>query len=190
MSSKQYRLDLDRKRRQAHHAEKKAGDYRSTESKKRSEGARARIAAQKSGSETTRNAKLREAERRDKEAESAGREASRWQARAAGYRNQELSLVSKIASAERAEAVAIERKRNRGKQQEERRAREEKAALERRVSSSEAAVAQVLRTLPAPKPEKLRVLLLGASSEGDLRVGREQKRIRAAALTLLYLSSR
>ena len=38
----------------------------------------------------------------------------------------------------------------------------------------------VLRHLPAPKPEKLRVLMLGASAEGDLRVGREQKRIRAA----------
>ena len=36
----------------------------------------------------------------------------------------------------------------------------------------------VLRELRAPKPEKLRVLMLGASSEGDLRVGREQTRIR------------
>ncbi|MFE6946036.1 DUF742 domain-containing protein [Streptomyces chartreusis] len=39
---------------------------------------------------------------------------------------------------------------------------------------------QVRRELRAPKPEKLRVLLLGASSDGDLRVGREQQRIRAA----------
>ena len=39
---------------------------------------------------------------------------------------------------------------------------------------------QVVRQLRAPKPEKRRVLILGASAEGDLRIGREQKRIRAA----------
>nr|WP_255672819.1 CHAT domain-containing protein [Glycomyces amatae] len=33
---------------------------------------------------------------------------------------------------------------------------------------------------PEPEQEKLRILLLGASSEGDLRVAREQKRIRTA----------
>jgi hypothetical protein len=38
----------------------------------------------------------------------------------------------------------------------------------------------VLKDLRAPKPEPLRVLLLGASSVGDLRVGREQERIMAA----------
>ncbi|BCK73058.1 hypothetical protein Srufu_070110 [Streptomyces libani subsp. rufus] len=36
----------------------------------------------------------------------------------------------------------------------------------------------VLRELRAPKPEKLRVLLLGAASDGSLRIGREQERIR------------
>ncbi len=37
-----------------------------------------------------------------------------------------------------------------------------------------------------PKIERLRVLILGASSEGDLRVGREQKRIRAAVESALH----
>jgi hypothetical protein len=44
----------------------------------------------------------------------------------------------------------------------------------------------VVRRLREPKPEKLRVLILGASSEGDLRVGREQKRIRAAVESVLH----
>ncbi|MEU3620014.1 CHAT domain-containing protein [Streptomyces sp. NPDC006872] len=48
------------------------------------------------------------------------------------------------------------------------------------LSTAEGQVRSVLRKLRAPKPEKLRVLLLGASSDGDLRVGREQQRIRAA----------
>jgi hypothetical protein len=38
----------------------------------------------------------------------------------------------------------------------------------------------------APKPERLRILLLGASSDGGLRVGREQKRIRAAVQSALH----
>ncbi|GAA4360970.1 hypothetical protein GCM10023166_02320 [Paeniglutamicibacter cryotolerans] len=58
--------------------------------------------------------------------------------------------------------------------------------MEARGSGSEAAVDKVLRDMPTPKPEKLRVLLLGASSEGDLRVGREQKRIRAAVESALH----
>ena len=51
---------------------------------------------------------------------------------------------------------------------------------------TESAVDQVIRQFPAPRPEKLRVLILGASSEGDLRVGREQKRILAAVESALH----
>ncbi|MFJ3313715.1 CHAT domain-containing protein, partial [Micrococcus endophyticus] len=71
-------------------------------------------------------------------------------------------------------------------QRAERRAAAEKAAFDLRVSHAETAVSDVLRQLPAPKPEKLRVLMLGASSEGDLRVAREQKRIRAAVESALH----
>jgi hypothetical protein len=47
-------------------------------------------------------------------------------------------------------------------------------------------VVQIARQIPVPKPEKLRVLLLGASADGGLRVGREQKRIRAAVESALH----
>ena len=67
-----------------------------------------------------------------------------------------------------------------------RRAAAERAQLESRISGAEVAVSHALRQLPAPKPEKLRVLMLGASAEGDLRVGREQKRIRAAVESALH----
>ncbi|MEO8749010.1 MAG: CHAT domain-containing protein [Allobranchiibius sp.] len=40
--------------------------------------------------------------------------------------------------------------------------------------------------MPAPRPEKLRVLILGAAAAGDLRVGREQKRIRTAVESALH----
>lgn len=73
MSTDQYRRDLERKRKQRSDAETKAGSARSKESQKRTEAAKARIAAKKSSSSTTVQSKLREAERRDKEAETAGR---------------------------------------------------------------------------------------------------------------------
>src|SRR5699024_956973 len=83
------------------------------------------------------------------------------------------------------EAQAADRKRQQAQQQADRQALAEKRALESRLARAEGAVA-ALRELPAPRPEKLRVLMLGASSEGDLRVGREQKRIRAAVESALH----
>lgn len=79
-----------------------------------------------------------------------------------------------------------ERRRKRRQHQEDRKAAAERAAFEARFAGAESAVEAVLRQLPAPKTEVLRVLLLGASSEGDLRVGREQKRIRAAVESALH----
>jgi hypothetical protein len=186
VSSSQYRSEMERKRKQRSEAEKKAGEYRSKESQKRSESAKARVAAAKASNGSTVQSKLRESERKDKEAESAGKEAGRWQTKAAGYMKDESALMTKLVNAERSERESAERKRKRDQQQADRRSLAERSALEARVSGSEVAVAQVLRAMPAPKPEKLRVLLLGASSEGDLRVGREQKRIRAAVESALH----
>ena len=186
MSASQYRGQLERKRKQRVEAEKKAGDYRSKESTKRAEATKARQAAAKSKSESTMKSKLREAERKDKEAETAGKEAGRWQTKAAGYAKEESSLQTKLARAERSEADSSERRRKREQQQADRRAAAEKAALDSRISQTESAVDHALRQLPAPKPEKLRVLILGASSEGDLRVGREQKRIRSAVESAVH----
>lgn len=186
MSASQYRGQLDRKRKQRIDADKKAGDYRSKESTKRAEAAKARQAASKTTSTATRGSKLREAERKEKEAETAGKEASRWQSRAAGYAKEEVALQAKLARAEQSEADAAERRRKSEQQQAERRAAAARAQLESRIIGAEFAVSTALRRLPAPKPEKLRVLILGASSEGDLRVGREQKRIRAAVESALH----
>lgn len=185
MSVSQYRGQLDSKRKQRIDADKKAGEYRSKESAKRADAAKARQAAAKTASNTTRSSKLREAERREKEAETAGKEASRWQTKAAGYAKEESSLQTKFARAEQSEADAAERRRK-SEQQRAGRAAAERAQFESRIVGAEVAVSTALRHLPAPKPEKLRVLMLGASAEGDLRVGREQKRIRAAVESALH----
>jgi hypothetical protein len=186
VSASQYRGQLERNREQRIAAEKKAGEYRTKESTKRAGAAKARQAAEKTKSETTAKSKLREAERRDKEAESAGKEAGRWQTKATSYAKEESALRTKLTRAERSEADAAERWRKRDQQQAERRTAAERAALESRITGTESAVDAVLRRLPAPKTEKLRVLILGASAEGDLRVGREQKRIRSAVESALH----
>lgn len=186
MNTSQYRGQIEHKRKQRIHAEKQVGEYRSKESRKRAEATKARQAAAKTKSEMTARSKLREAERKDKEAETAGREAARWQTKATGYSREESALLTKLARAEQSEADAAERRREHDQQEADRLAKVELAALESRVIGTEATVQQVLRQLPAPKPEKLRVLILGAASKGDLRVGREQKRIRAAVQSALH----
>ncbi|MFJ6003400.1 hypothetical protein [Arthrobacter sp. NPDC092385] len=130
--------------------------------------------------------KLREAERREKEAETAGKDANQWQTKASNYQKEEITIQGRLMNAERSEAQATERKRVRDQQLADRRSASDRAALEARLSNTEISLSQVFRSAPEPKPEKLRVLILGASSEGDLRVGREQKRIRAAVQSALH----
>lgn len=186
MSANQYRRQLDSKRGQKIDAEKKAGEHRAKESTKRADAAKARQAAAKSRSESTAKSKLREADRRESEAIAAGKEAGRWQTKASGYAKEEATLMTKLLRAEQTEAATAERERKREQQKTDRRIASEHAALDSRISDAESTVTHVFRTLPAPKPEKLRVLILGSSSEGDLRVGREQKRIRTAVESALH----
>ena len=186
MSASQYRGQLERKRKQRVDAEKKAGESRTKESNKRADANKARQDAAKTKNNTTFKSKLREADRREKEAETAGKDAGRWQKKASGYAKQESDLMAKLSKAEQSEADAAERRRKREQQQAERRVAAERTDMETRISNTEASVDYAVRQLRAPKPEKLRVLILGASAEGDLRVGREQKRIRAAVESALH----
>lgn len=186
MSASQYRSQLENKRKQRVNADKKAGEYRSKESVKRGDAAKARAAAAKSKSESTIKSKLREAEHKDKEAATAGKEAARWQVKASTYAREEATFQDRLMRAERSEADAAERRRKREEQKATRRATAARATLESRVLQAERTALQAIRQLPAPKQEKLRVLLLGASADGGLRIGREQKRIRAAVESALH----
>lgn len=186
MSASQYRSQLERKRKQRNEAERKAGEYRTKESSKRADAVKARQTAAKTKSDATAKSKMREADRREKEAESASKEAGGWQSKAAKYATEESTLMSKLARAESAEADSAARKQKRDQQQTERRRLSENSSMKSRIAMTEATVDAALRQLPAPKSESLRVLLLGASSEGDLRVSREQKRIRAAVESALH----
>lgn len=186
MSASMYRGQLDRKRKQRIDAEKKAGEYRMKESNKRTEAAKARAAAMKTNNASTARSKASEAERRERDAANAGKEANSWSTRAAGYLREEVTLQGKVAKAEQSESAAVDRNRAQDLKRAERKTLADRSALESRISQAEFHVDQIARQLPSPKPEKLRVLILGASADGGLRVGREQKRIRAAVESALH----
>lgn len=179
MTAAQIRRQLSTKRAQYADAQRNAGQAQTKESTKRAEAARARLAASKTKSTSTAKTKLNEAERRDKDAEAAGKDAARWTTKAAGYGKEVLSLEIKLSKAEESERKAAETKRDREQQQRDRRQAAANREIARRVTTTEHQVVHVLRAIPAPQPEKLRVLVLTAA-DGDLRVGREVSRITAA----------
>lgn len=185
VGANQYRGELARKRQQHVASQKKAGEFRVKEAAKRSDATKARTAASKSNSASTVASKLREADRREDEANSAGKEAGRWQTKAAGYAKDEASIQVKLARAEQSEAATAERKRVTQARREVQSANAQHSMITSRLDDHDEQLSVVVRELRAPKPERLRVLMLAASAEGDLRVGREAKRIRAAIQSAL-----
>ncbi len=130
--------------------------------------------------------RLREAERAERDAAAAGKTAATWQDRASRYAKEEAVLQAKLAKAQQSDADAADRRRKRAESQASRRLAADQRSLERRLHEAESEVRLAVRQMRAPKPEKLRVLILGAGSTGDLRIGREQKRIRLAVESALH----
>jgi hypothetical protein len=186
MSSSSYRSQLERKRNQRVDAEKRASQYRKTEADKRTAATKARLDATRASSQSLLESRLREADRREDEANKASQEVARWQAKAAGFAKEEGDLQTKLMKAEQSETAAADRRRERDRQAAERAAAARQAQVDYRLDATEAQVSAVLRELRTPKQERLRVLMLAASPEGDLRVGREQKRIRSAVESALH----
>lgn len=182
MIASQLRGRLEQKRKQRLDADRKAGDARTKESTKRALAAKLRQAAAKATSVSTAQSKLREADRRDSEAAAAGKDGGNWQTKASNYAKEESALAAKLTKAELAQAHAAEKQRTKAAQ----RAAADHAALATRLDHTQETVEGVVRHLRAPKQEKLRILILAASAAGDLRVGREQKRIRAAVESALH----
>lgn len=186
MNASYYRRQLELKRKAKAAAEKKAGDLRRTEASKRGDVTKARAAAAKASSVSAVKSKLSAASRYENQANKAGRDASTWSGKAAKIGQEVAALEVNLAKAEQREREAAEKARQQEKQAAERRAAAAQASLESRLAATETQVSVVLREMRAPKPEKLRVLMLGAASAGDLRVGREQVRIRTAVERALH----
>jgi CHAT domain len=200
MSANMYRGQLERKRRQRIDAEKKAWEFRKKEADKRKAATRAREAAGRSSSGSTIRTKLGEADRREKEANDAAADAAQWQGKAAGYGREEGRLIESLAKADASERAAADRARQRQNATRQREhekaeaelrelldgAQKELADQRTRTEAMDNRVDEVLQQIRAPKPEPLRVLMLGASGDGELRVAREQARIRAAVERALH----
>ncbi|MFB6825876.1 hypothetical protein ACFCXA_30325 [Streptomyces virginiae] len=179
MRASYYRNQLDQKQKARAAADKKVGEYRKKEADKRAAAAKAQAAAAKASSQSTQNSKLREAERQEDAANAAARDAASWSGKAARFGKEAADLHVKLAKAEQAERA---RERKEG----ERKAAAERRKINSRLSLTEERVESVIRQLREPKKEKLRVLMLGAASGGDLRVNREQARIRSAVERSLH----
>ncbi|MDX3099842.1 CHAT domain-containing protein [Nonomuraea angiospora] len=177
---------LNHKRDQRIAADRKAGEFRRKESEARAKAAKARAAAAKTSSTTTMNSKLREAEREEKAAATAGKSAGEWSKKAADYGKAEGKLEEKLTKERASEEAAAERRRQLVQKRAELAHRTENASLHHRINETEIKMIHAIRELRAPKPEKLRVLLLGATTDGGLRIGREQKRIRAAVNAAIH----
>ncbi|MFJ5557916.1 SAV_2336 N-terminal domain-related protein [Streptomyces sp. NPDC093250] len=186
MNSSYYRRQLERKNRECFAAEKRAGELQAKAATKRAAATRARAAAAKSRNASTIRSRTREADRYDVEANTATRDAARWSTKAASLAKEAGQAQVKLTKAEQSERAAAERARQREQLAADRRATAEQKKIQQRLDVTEQQVGLVLREMRAPKLERLRVLMLGASSEGDLRVGREQSRIRAAVERALH----
>ena len=180
MSVSMYRRQLEQKQKALADAGKKAGEFGRKESDKRAAASKAKDAAAKKKSASLATSKLREASRHEAAAHASGKSASDWRGKAAKLQKEISGLQAKLAKAEQRERDSVERKRRREQVQAEQRAAAEQATLTARVEATEGQISTVMGRLPKPKPEKLRVLMLAASSAGDLRVGREQRQIRVA----------
>ncbi|MEU8312672.1 hypothetical protein [Micromonospora sp. NPDC048887] len=185
MSIQQDRRELERKQKAQSDCASRAADLRSKEARKRVDAAKADQAVSRTRNPSQAQSKRREASRALEVANKYGREASALEAKAAGFGSDAAKLQTKIAKAEATErqrAVRQQALAQRAAQAQQRQLAQQVASSQERITMSE----QVLRALSAPKAEKLRILMLGASSEGDLRVTREHTRIRRAVEAALH----
>ncbi len=161
-------------------AEKKVGEYRALESKKRTEADKIATIILKTSSESTRRRKQAERERHLSEAQSAGKKAIEWQKKVNSYSQKENTLQQRLSKAQSEEMSKVEKQRQREYQKEISNLRATQSKLNSRINDAEQQVGFIMRAFPKPKQEKLRVLVLTSNPYGDLRVDREQKRIKQA----------
>jgi hypothetical protein len=189
-------------------AAKQAAELRRKEAAKRHEAAKAQESASRTSSPYTQKTRLSEANRAVAAANKYGKDAAELEAKAAKYGAEAAGLWEKLSKAELAEADNAERKRKAAADQAERRRKSEadraerqrkaeqlraeqeaaahRLSLEQRIDTTEAKADHALRQVSKPKPERLRVLMLAASPEGDLRIGREQSKIQRAVEATLH----
>jgi hypothetical protein len=153
------------------------------ESQKRIAAANSRAAAGRSRGESTIKAKSREADRYEADANAAGKDAATWQSKVSQYIKEEARLSKQLSDAELSEKKTADRKqRDADKRRDDiaASAARENIRLQQELAAQLTRHESELALLRQPRQETLRLLVLTASGEGDLRVGRELKRIQDA----------
>ncbi|WP_158894059.1 hypothetical protein [Amycolatopsis anabasis] len=189
MSIQQDLRQLKTKQKAQADSAKKAADLRAKEARKRADAAKAEQSAARSSSLSQSRMKKGQAARALEAANKYGKDASALETKAASYGAEVAKLHAKIAKAEAAESQRAARQQAiaaRAAEQEHRRIAQQLASTQQRVALTESKAEKALRALSAPKAEKLRILMLGASAQGDLRITREHTRIRRAVEAALH----
>ncbi|MEV7945752.1 hypothetical protein AB0O74_02095 [Streptomyces rubiginosohelvolus] len=163
-------------------AERRAAEFRRKEAAHRARAAQERRSAARAGSPGSAGVRARQADRHEETAATAGRAAASWNVKAVRLGQRAARLEVMLARLlEEAEHTRLHEQRAAEERSEERQRR-----VEERMAETEKQVRTTLLELRAPRPEKLRVLILGAAAGGDLRVAREQSRIRTAVQKSLH----
>ncbi|MFB6722875.1 CHAT domain-containing protein [Kribbella sp. NPDC056345] len=175
MSLSMNQRSLQQKLGQQADLSKKAASLRTKEASKRKAAAEAQVAATRTTSESTRKLRARQADQALDAANKAAQDAAGLEVKGAKLVSEIGVLQVKIARQQLEDSAKTERQYR----SDARRAELERRRLDNRISSIEVTGGTAFRP-PTPRPEKLRVLMLSASADGGLRIGREQDRIRKA----------
>lgn len=189
MSIQQDRRQVETKQKAQADNAKKAAGLRTKEGRKRADASKAERAATRASSPSQARMKLREATRAQEAADKYGKDASALETKVAGYGTEVAKLQAKIAKTEAAESQRNARQQainQRAAEKQQRQLAQQIASTQGKAAVSEAKAEKALRALTTPRVEKLRILMLGASSEGDLRITREHARIRRAVEVALH----
>lgn len=179
MSSQNFRNQIKSKQTKLKEARKKHAAESLKASQNRKDSAKAKQLAARSKGNAIQKTKLKEADRKEEKALKASVEAAKIQAKISTLENEIQSLEHKLAQAIAKDDKEVERKLKRDQDRADKEAARQQASLNNRLFRAESSLEQ-MRQLPEPKQEKLRILILGAAPNQDLRVGREQQRIRSA----------
>ncbi|MCX5524752.1 CHAT domain-containing protein [Streptomyces bobili] len=172
MNTNNLREELAKKSRERAEAERKATEFRRREASERALAAKARSVAS-AAADAGMSASPEPVAHHEARADLAARGADRWSVKAAGLGSEVLEIEERLAVAEPAGQAGFSSRAG------YRHLREGKAS-QGHSSATEVGGNTVFQKLPTPRPEKLRLLMLGAGPQGELRVAREQSRIRSA----------
>ncbi|WP_375504827.1 CHAT domain-containing protein [uncultured Jatrophihabitans sp.] len=177
------------RRKQDEQAKKRAAierriyEARAKQSKKDIEAAGYREKAAKASTPSGVQSHLRAASSAEKVALAEGRKIAEESKKLADCSKQDAVLVKELSAALTRQAADEARARARAeaaaRQAREATLRQERSRTAGLLSSSERRLAEQIAELRPPKKETLRILYLTASSEGDLRVDKEIRRVKA-----------